>query len=154
MKINLQAKTVTYPKSLHFCGKEMLQSLLAWLACRSSVAQLTRSWVHLRKNNRTFLNTLRPRQNSRHFADNISNCNLLKENIWIYIIVLMKFVPWGSIDNMPDFGRIMACRRQTSDCLITAHNCGTRPRWFNTLLSVRLWVNMACSSLLNTSVCW
>ena len=47
------------------------------------------------------VNTLRPRQNGRHFADAILKCILLNENIWIPIEISLKFVPKGPIDNIP-----------------------------------------------------
>ena len=46
-------------------------------------------------------NTLRPRQNERHFADDIFKCIFLIENVWIPIKILLKFVPMGPIDNIP-----------------------------------------------------
>ena len=47
--------------------------------------------------NYTF-NTLRPRQNGRHFADDILKCIFLNENVWIRIEISLKFVPKGPID--------------------------------------------------------
>ena len=44
------------------------------------------------KRNRT-INTLRPKQNCRHLADNISKCIFLNENIWILLQISLKFVP-------------------------------------------------------------
>ena len=45
-------------------------------------------------------NTLRPRQNGRHVADNIFKCIFLNENIWIPInISSLNFVPHGLIDS-------------------------------------------------------
>ena len=49
------------------------------------------------------LNTLRPRQNGRHFADDILKCIFLNENVWIPIEFSLKFVPKGPIDNIPAF---------------------------------------------------
>ena len=46
------------------------------------------------------VNTLRPRQNGRHFADDISKCIFLNENVWIPIEISLKFVPKGPIDNI------------------------------------------------------
>ena len=46
-------------------------------------------------------NTLRPRQNGRHFADDILKCVSLNENAWIPIEISLKFVPKGPIDNIP-----------------------------------------------------
>ena len=48
------------------------------------------------------VNTLRPRQNGRHFSDDILNC-FLNENIWILINVSLKFVPKGRINNIPAY---------------------------------------------------
>ena len=47
------------------------------------------------------LNTLRPRQNGRHFADDILKSILLNENVCIPIEISLKFVPKGPIDNIP-----------------------------------------------------
>ena len=47
------------------------------------------------------LNTLRPRQNGRHFADDIFKCIFLIENVWIPIKISLKFVPRGPINNIP-----------------------------------------------------
>ena len=53
-------------------------------------------------------NTLRPRQNGRHFADDIIKCILLNENVWILIKILLKFVPKGPINNITALAQIMA----------------------------------------------
>ena len=47
------------------------------------------------------LNTLRPRQNGRHFADDIFNCIFLNENVWIPIKSSLKFASKGPIINIP-----------------------------------------------------
>ena len=44
-------------------------------------------------------NSLRPRQNRRHFADDVSKCNFLNGNVWIPIKISLEFVPQGPIDN-------------------------------------------------------
>ena len=82
------------------------------------------------------LNTLRPRQNGRHFPDDISKCIFLNENMWIFIEISLKFVPKGLINNIPALVQIMARRRPGAEplsepmlvCLLT-HICGTRPQW-------------------------
>ena len=56
-------------------------------------------------------NTFRPRQNIRHFADDIFKCILLNENVWITIKNSLKFVPEGPINNIPALVQIMAWRR-------------------------------------------
>ena len=49
--------------------------------------------------NRQAFNTLRPRQDGRHFADDIFRCILLNENVWIPNKISLKFVPKGRILN-------------------------------------------------------
>ena len=49
----------------------------------------------------TLFSALRPRQNGRHFADDILKCIFLNENVWIPIEISLKFVPKGPIDNIP-----------------------------------------------------
>ena len=66
-----------------------------------------------------FLNTLRQRQNSCHFADNIFKSILLNENIWISIDISLNFVPKGQINNMPILGQIMACCIGSDKCLVS-----------------------------------
>ena len=59
----------------------------------------------------TFFNTLRPRQNDRHFPDDIFKCIFLNENVKISIKISLKFVPKGPINNIPALVQIMAWRR-------------------------------------------
>ena len=49
----------------------------------------------------SFINSLRPRQNGPHFADDILKCIFLNENVWIPIEISLKFVSKGPIDNIP-----------------------------------------------------
>ena len=51
--------------------------------------------------------TLRPRQNGRHFADNIFKCIFLNENVCISINISLKFVPKGPINNFPTLIQIV-----------------------------------------------
>ena len=81
-------------------------------------------------------NTLRPRQNGRHFADDIFKRISLYENIWIPIKISLKFVPRGSINNIPALVQIMAWRRPGDKPLSEAmmvnlptHICVSRPQW-------------------------
>ena len=48
------------------------------------------------------LNTLRPRQNGCHFANNIFKYIFLSENVSISINISLKCVPMGQIDNIPE----------------------------------------------------
>ena len=82
------------------------------------------------------INTLRPRQNGRHFADDIFKRIFLNENIWIPIKISLKFFPKGSINYIPALVQIMAwCRpgdKPLSEPMMVnlpTHICVTRPQW-------------------------
>ena len=82
------------------------------------------------------LNSLRPRQNGRHFPDDIFKCIFLNENVGISINISLKFVPKGPVDNIPALGQIMAWRRPGNKPLsepmmvsLPMHICVTRPQW-------------------------
>ena len=47
------------------------------------------------------INTLTPRQNGRHFPDDIFKCIFLNESAWISIEISLEFVPKGPINNIP-----------------------------------------------------
>ena len=51
-----------------------------------------------------FINTLRPRQNGRHFADDAFNRVFVNENVRISIELSLKFVPKGPIEKYPSIG--------------------------------------------------
>ena len=53
------------------------------------------------RNTDSTVNTLRPRQNGRHFPDDVFNCIFLNENVWFSIEISLKFVPKGPINNIP-----------------------------------------------------
>ena len=88
--------------------------------------------------NKSYLNTLGPRQNGRHFADDIFKCIFLNENIWISIKSSLKFVPKGPINNIPALVQIMAWRLPGDKPLsepmmvnLPTHICISRPQWVN-----------------------
>ena len=56
-------------------------------------------------------NTLRPKQNGRHFADDVFKDISMNENFWILTTISLKYVPWGLVDNMTALVQIMAWRR-------------------------------------------
>ena len=57
------------------------------------------------------VNTLRPRQQGRHFAEKKIKCFLLNENVSIPINISLTFVPNGPVDNIPALVQLMAwCR--------------------------------------------
>ena len=81
-------------------------------------------------------NTLRLRQNGRHFADDMFKCIFLNENVWIPIEISLTFVPKGSINNNPALFQIMAWRRPgdkplSEPMMVSSltHICVTRPQW-------------------------
>ena len=67
--------------------------------------------MRLSHTTQAIINTLRPRQNGRHFADDIFKCNFMNENVWIPIKISLKFVPEGPINNISALVQIMAWRR-------------------------------------------
>ena len=73
------------------------------------------------------LNTLRPNQNGRQFADAIFKCNFLSEIVCIPIKVSLKFVPKCPINNIPTLVQIMALSEAMMITLMT-HICVTRPQ--------------------------
>ena len=82
------------------------------------------------------INTLRPRQNVRHFPDDIFKCIFLNENAWISVKISLKFVPRGPINNIPTLVHIMAwCRpydkplSEPMMVILLTHICVTRPQW-------------------------
>ena len=58
-------------------------------------------WTYTEQSQDGEINTLRPRQNGRHFADDIFKCIFLNENASIPIEVSLKFVPKSPINNTP-----------------------------------------------------
>ena len=89
------------------------------------------------------LNTLRPRQNGRHFPDDIFKCIFLNENVWISNKISLKFVPKGSIGNIPALVQIMAWHRPGDKPLselmlvsLPTHICVTRPQWVKHVTAV------------------
>ena len=47
------------------------------------------------------VNTVRPTQNGRYFADDIFKCIFINEKLCILINISLKFVPKGRINNIP-----------------------------------------------------
>ena len=79
------------------------------------------------------VNTMRPRQNGRRFADDTFKCIFLNENVRISIKISLKFDPKGPINNIPALVQIMACRRsgdkplsETMMVSLLTHVCVTR----------------------------
>ena len=82
------------------------------------------------------ITALRPRQNGHHFADDIFKFIFVNENVWIPIMISLKFVPNGLINNIPALVQIMAWGRPGDKPLsepmmvrLPTHICVTRPQW-------------------------
>ena len=82
------------------------------------------------------LNTLRPRQNGRHFADDTFKRIFLSENVGIAIKISLKYVLYCPINNMSALVQVMAWRRPGDKPLtepmvvrLLTHICVTRPQW-------------------------
>ena len=94
-------------------------------------------WVpHLQMSGSDMINTLRPRQDGRHFPDDIFICIFLKENEWHSIKISLKFVPMVPINNIPALVQIMAWRQpgdkplsELMMAVLPTHICVTRPQW-------------------------
>ena len=77
-----------------------------------------------------WVNTLRPRQNGRHFADGIFKCIFLNGNGWISLKISLKFVPMVLINNI-------SALVQISEPMMVSqltHICVTRPQWVEPIL--------------------
>ena len=97
------------------------------------------------------VNTLRPRQNGRHFADDTFKYIFLNENVIISAKMSPKFVPKGPIDNIPALVQIMAwCRpgyKPLSEPMMVrlpTHICVTRPQSVNICLVQESPVAILC----------
>ena len=82
----------------------------------------------------TFVNTLRPRQNGRHFAVDIFKYIILNQNAWMSLKISLKV----QITNIPALVQIMAWRRPVDKLLsepiivsLLTHMCITQPQWVN-----------------------
>ena len=86
----------------------------------------------------SFANTLRPRQNGRHFRDNIFKCIFLNENVlysnkihWslflrVQLTMLLQIMAWHRSGDKPLSERMMVS--------LLMHICITQPQWVNLFL--------------------
>ena len=70
---------------------------------RYEFAQVSMVLAHLYQVNTLDVNSSLPRQNGRHFADDIFRCSFVNEKFHILIKISLKFVPKCPIDNNPAF---------------------------------------------------
>ena len=108
---------------------------------------VTTSFHCIYSKNKCRVNTLRPRQNRRHFAEDIFKCIFLNENVWILIRISLKYVPKCFINNNPALVQMMAWRRPGDKPLsepmmvsLPTHICVIRPQWVNTCcILIKCW---------------
>ena len=94
--------------------------------------------LNFKRYNPCILNSLRPRRNEYHFADDIFKRVFFNENVWISIKISLKFLPKGPINNIPALVQIMAWHRSGDKPLsepmmvsLPTQICVTRPQWVN-----------------------
>ena len=82
------------------------------------------------------VNTLRPRQDGSRLPDDIFKCIFFNKNVLLLVKISLKFVPKGSINNIPALIQIMAWRRPGDKPLsepmmvsLPTHICVIRPQW-------------------------
>ena len=95
------------------------------------------------------INTLRPRQDGRHFADDFFTCIFFNEKLLYLIKFLLKYVRKGPIDNNPALVQIMAWRRPGDKPLsepmmvsLPTNICVTRPQWPSSLINIHYQTSM------------
>ena len=83
-----------------------------------------------------YYNSLRPRQDGRHFPDYIFQCIFLNENVWFLNNMSLNFVPKSLMKDIPALVQIMAWRSLGDKPLsepmmfsLPTHICVTRPHW-------------------------
>ena len=93
------------------------------------------------------INSLRPRPNRRHFADDIFKCIFENENEWISPRISLKFVPTVRINSIPALVQIMAWRRPgdkpLSEPIMVKYADAyivTRPQWVKRKIISKTWV--------------
>ena len=112
-----------------------LAQIMAW-CLKAGSHYLNQCWFLISDILWLSLNPLRPRQNGRHFPDDIFKYIFLDENVRISLKISLKFVPKVPINNIPALVLIMAWRRPGDKPLsepmmvsLPTHICITRPQW-------------------------
>ena len=108
---------------------------ISWWSVFMIIAVTCKSRPHI-TSQLNFVNTLRPRQDGRHFRDDIFKCIFFNENARISLKKSLKFVPTVRINNIPALFQIMVWRRSCDKPLsepivvdFLTHMCVTRPQW-------------------------
>ena len=69
--------------------------------------------------NECVINSLSPRRNRRHFADDSSNCIFVNGHVLISIEISLAFIPKGPINNIPALFQKMVCADQATSHFLT-----------------------------------
>ena len=120
-------------------NKPALIQIMAWCKIDSKHYQ-NQYWpsllIHICITWPQWVNTLRPRQNGRHFPNDTFKRIFLNENARISIKISLRFVPKSPINNIPALVQIMAWRRPGIKPLsepmmvrLLTHICVTWPQW-------------------------
>ena len=103
------------------------------------------------------INSLRPRRNRRHFADDIFKCTFLNENVLNSIKISPQFIPTGPINNSPVSVQITVWRRPGDKpiskpmmIILLTHICVTRPQRVKLYLTCRLQQSFRCGTFRNS----
>ena len=136
--ICLYSRNVELKSGWSYLTLESLQTVLHTYSKKNEAQMLSHDFhIHCV---RLSVNTLRPRQNGRHFSDDSFKCIFLFENVWIWIKISLKFVPKVRINIIPALVQIMAWRRPGDKPLsepmmvsLLTHICVTRPQWVNVI---------------------
>ena len=108
------------------------------------------------------INSLRPRQNGRHFPDDNFKRIFLYENVRISIKISMMFVPKAPINNCPPLVQMMAWRRPGDNPLsepmmvrLLTHICVTRPQWVKDIvLETLCWSHVLGIECIKFIILW
>ena len=132
--------------------------LLIFIILKESQNHRQEHVAHSHMDSVCHINTLRPRQDGRHFPDDILKWIFLNENLWISIEISLKFVPKDTINNIPALVQIMAWRRPGDKPLsepmmvnLLTHICVTRPQRVKEL---RNFSSVSRQGLVNPTYAW
>ena len=110
-------------------------------------------------NSKLYFNTLRPKQNGRHFADDVFKYVFLNENIWISINISLKFFSNGPVNNIPALVQIMAWRRPGDKPLsepmvvrLLTYICATRPQRVKTAIKWFAFISILWATRINNFI--
>ena len=152
LKLYPKTKSANLITTLHLRSRQVFISIcIIYISCFHLFISFTTGLIHMEihrhhrmSKHGSGFNTLGPRQNERHFADDIFKCIFLNENVWIPIKMSLKFVPKGRINNIPTLVLVMAWRRPGGKPLsesmmgsLLTHICVARTQWVKRCLRRR-----------------